>query len=88
MCKGLFCKENNKYFGEISEEEKNYDYHVVVDELTAPIRMNQKVGYVEVVDSDGNIIKEEDVVLKQEVKKAGLFLLFSRILESLSSGIL
>lgn len=82
----VYLKEDVTILSKVGEEQENYDYHVVVDDLKAPIQENQKVGYVEVMDKDGNIIKEEEVQVKKEVKKAGLFLLFSRTLESLTSG--
>lgn len=82
----VYLKEDVTILSKVGEEQENYDYHVVVKDLKAPIQENQKVGYVEVMDKDGNIIKEEEVQVKKEVKKAGLFLLFSRTLESLTSG--
>ena len=82
----VYLKEDITILSKVNEEKDNYDYNVVINELKAPLEKNDVVGYVEVIDSNGNIIKEEDVTIKEKISKATIFQLFSRILEGLTSG--
>lgn len=82
----VYLKDDITILSKVNEEKEKYDYNVVINDLKAPLKKSQKVGYVEVIDSDGNIIKEEDVIVKESVDKANIFNLFGRALEALTSG--
>jgi len=82
----LYLKEDVTILTKVNEEKGKYDYNLVVDEIKAPLSKNQKVGYVEVIDNEGNIINEEDVIIKEKIDKANIFDLFNRVIEALTSG--
>ena len=82
----VYLKNDITMLSKVNEKMGNYSYNVVVNKLKAPIQANTSVGYVEVIDNEGNIVKEEEVIVKDEVKKANIFDLFNRLLASLSSG--
>lgn len=82
----LYLKEDITILNKVNEEKKKYDYNLVVEEIKAPIKKNQKVGYVEVIDNEGNIIKEEDVIIKEKIEKANILDLYGRVIEALTSG--
>ena len=82
----VYLKNNITTLQKQSDEQKKYDYNIIVDNLEAPIKSNEKVGYVEVIDNEGNVIREEDIIIKEEVKKASILDLFGRVVEAISSG--
>lgn len=82
----LYLKEDITILTKAGEEQDNYSYNVVVEDLKAPLKNNQSIGYVEVIDNEGNIIKEEEVIVKEEIEKASIFNLFNRVLEAMTSG--
>ena len=82
----LYLKDDITILKKSGEEKGKYDYNLVLDKIKAPISKNQKVGYVEVIDNEGNIIKEEDVIIKEKIEKANIFDLFIRVIENLTSG--
>lgn len=82
----VYLKDDVTELSKIGEKLENYSYNIVVDDLKAPLKSNQKVGFVEIIDNEGNIVKEEDVIITCDIEKASIFDLFGRILESLTSG--
>lgn len=82
----VYLKNDITILSKADEEKGNYSYNVVVEDIKAPVKKNQKVGYLEVMDNEGNIVKEEEVIVLEDVNKASIFDLFNRVLASLSSG--
>ena len=64
------------------DSDKNYTYNIYVDKLIAPINVSDKVGKIEVLE-DGNVIKNIDITVKEDVKKANIFELYFRYLKEL-----
>ena len=58
-------------------EEKNYTYNIKVDPIKAPVKVGQKVGYLEII-SDGQVLKKINITVKEDVKKANLWDLYKR----------
>lgn len=82
----LYLKDEVTILNKVNEEEKNYNYNLIVDEIKAPVEANSKVGYVEIMDQDGNIIKEADVIILEEVKKANVLDLFKKVIKIFTCG--
>ena len=66
-------------------EEKNYTYNIKVDKVKAPVKVGDRVGYLEVI-SDGNILKKVGITVSEDVKKANLWDLYKRNLNKLLIG--
>jgi D-alanyl-D-alanine carboxypeptidase (penicillin-binding protein 5/6) len=82
----IYLKDNVTILSKINDEKGTYDYNIVIEKENAPIESNEKVGYVEVIDNEGNIIKEQDLIVKEEIKKANIWDLFKKTLSTISSG--
>ncbi len=82
----VYLKDDITMLSKINENQGEYNYNVIVNELKAPLSKNQSIGRVEVIDNEGNIVKEEDVIVKEDIEKANVFDLFNRIVAALSSG--
>ena len=66
-------------------EEKNYTYNIKVNPIKAPVKIGQKIGYLEVI-SDGVVLKKIDITVKENVKKANLWDLYKRNLNRVLVG--
>ena len=64
------------------DSDKNYTYNVNVNKLVAPINVSDKVGTIEVLE-DGSVIKNIDITVKEDVKKANIFELYFRYLKEI-----
>lgn len=83
----LHLKEDVTMLHKVDEEERKYDYHLLLEKIEVPSSKNSKVGSIEIMDEEGNIIKEADVVIKEDVKKASFLTLYKRVLKIFTSGI-
>ena len=66
-------------------DEKNYTYNIKVAPIKAPVKVGDKIGYLEVI-SDGKILKKIDITVKEDVKKANLWDLYKRNLNRVLIG--
>lgn len=53
--------------------KKIYKYEVKINSVKAPVKIGDKVGIVKIVDEEGTLVKEADVTVTQNIKKANLF---------------
>ncbi len=83
----LYVENDVTILSKVTDVKTNYDFHLVVDTLKAPIQNQEVVGKLEVMDQEGNIVKAVDVMVKKEIKKATLWTLFNRLFSGITSGI-
>jgi len=65
-----------------TDGDKEYSYNVHVDNLEAPIKKGDKIGTIEILESN-NIIKEVDLTVDEDIEKANIFDLYFRYLKEL-----
>ena len=61
-------------------ETNNYSYNVNLDKVKAPIKVGDKIGTLDVI-SNGKVIKNIDITVKEDVIKANIFDLIKRNLK-------
>lgn len=61
-------------------ETNNYSYNVNLDKVKAPIKAGDKIGTLDVI-SNGKVIKNIDITVKEDVIKANIFDLIKRNLK-------
>lgn len=66
-------------------EENNYNYNIKVDSITAPIKLGQKVGNLEVL-INGRPLKKIDIIASENLPKANLWDLYKRNLKTFLVG--
>jgi len=66
-------------------EEKNYTYNIKVEPIKAPVKVGQNVGYLEII-SDGKVLKTVNITVTEDVKKANLWDLYKRNLNTFLIG--
>lgn len=82
----LYIEQDVTILSKVTDDKEEFTYSLVTDDLKAPIPAGEVVGSLEVVDKNGNIVKEVDVVVKDEIKKASILDLFTRVFNTITSG--
>ncbi len=85
---GVYLKDDVTLLNKVTEESQNYSYNLIINEINAPVKALEKVGYVEVIDTNGNVIKEADVVVKEDIEKASIIDLFKKVFKGITSGLM
>ena len=71
---------------EISTNKKEYTYNIKTNKIVAPVKKGDVVGSVEIKDSDGLIVREEELTIKEDVKKINFIKLFLKNFKILING--
>ena len=69
-----------------TDKVEDYKFNLKVDKIKAPVKPGDIVGSAEIIDSNGNIIDEVDVTVKNEIKKANLLDYLLRNIKVACSG--
>ncbi|MBE6158786.1 MAG: D-alanyl-D-alanine carboxypeptidase [Firmicutes bacterium] len=83
----LSIKEDINEVEEINSDNKKYTFKIKKDVVKAPISKGTKVGSVEIIDSDNNIIREEDLIIGKDINKISFMKLLFKNLRVLLTGI-
>lgn len=82
----VYLKDNASVLLGVTENPKEYSFNIKVDTIKAPIKKDTIVGTAEIIDNEGNIIAEEDVIIKEDIKKAGFLDYLKRNLKTITGG--
>lgn len=66
-------------------DTKKYTYNIVTKDIKAPIKIGEKVGYLEIIE-EGKTISKHDITVTESVKKANLWDLYKRNLNNILIG--
>ena len=69
-------------------EDKKYSYNIETYKIVAPVKVNDVVGTIEIVDNSGKIISKNDLIIRESVDKHNFFSLFGEIFKKIISGYL
>lgn len=83
----VYLKEDITMLSKITDSEETFTYNLVAKEKSAPLKQGEKVGYLEVIDSKGNIVSEVDVVTNEDIEKASFLDLVGRTFKIATGGI-
>jgi len=68
-------------------EEKEYSYQKEINTLKAPLKSGDVVGKLKVIDNNNILVKEVDLVVKEDINKNNFFTLFYDFFRSIVVGI-
>lgn len=71
---------------EISSNKKNYSFNIKTNKVKAPLKQGDVVGTVEIKDEEGLIVREEQLTVKEDIKKINLIKLFINNFKILING--
>ncbi len=80
----IILKENATNLENINEEKK-YTYNILTKPVKAPIKKGDIVGTLEIIES-GKVISKFDITVKEDVKKANIWDLYKRNLNTILIG--
>ena len=79
----VYLKEDTTEILSVTEKPSNYTFNIKIDKIIAPVI----VGTTEIIDNEGNIIKEADIIVKIDVEKAGFLDYLKQSFKFITSGI-
>ena len=82
----VYLKEDATELLGITEKAKDYSFNIKVKEIKAPIKNGSVVGIAEVIDNEGNIIKEAEIIVKEDIVKANFWDYLKKNLKTITSG--
>ncbi len=82
----IYLKEDATEILELNEKPKDYSFNIKVDAIKAPINKNTVVGKAEVINNEGSIIDEIDVIIKENIEKANFWNHLKRNLKTITNG--
>lgn len=83
----VYLKEDATEILSVTEKPTNYTFNIKVDKITAPVKSGTIIGTSEIIDNEGNIIDEVEVIVKEDIKKAGFFDYLKQSFRFITSGI-
>ena len=83
----VYLKEDATEILNVTEKPSDYTFNIKVDKITAPIKSGTIVGTAEIIDSNGNIIDEAEIIVKEDIEKAGFFDYLKQSFKFITSGI-
>lgn len=82
----VYLKDNASVLLGVTENPKEYSFNIKVDTIKAPIKKDAIVGTAEIIDNEGNIIAEKDVIIKEDIKKASFLDYLKRNSKTITGG--
>lgn len=80
----FYLKDDVKLITKKGNDKVDYKYEIKLDKKEAPLRKGEKVGTLIYKTEEGN--KNYDLIIKEDIKKAGYFKLFYNNFKDLISG--
>ncbi len=82
----VYLKEDVTEVLGVSEKTSDYSFNIKVDKIKAPLKKDTVVGLAEVLDSDGNIIKEVEIIIHEDLESADFWNYLKKNLKLITSG--
>lgn len=70
----------------ISEQSQDYTFNILIDEVKAPIKKGDVIGTAQILDTDGNVVTNVDLTVKEDILKANFWDYIKRNLKISLSG--
>ena len=83
----VYLKEDATEILSVTERTSDYTFNLKVDKIEAPVKSGTIVGTAEIIDSNGNIIDEVEIIVKEDIEKAGFFDYLKQSFKFITSGI-
>lgn len=82
----VYLKDSASILLGVTEAPKEYSFNIKVDKIKAPLKKDTIVGTAEIIDNEGNIIAEKDIIIKEDIAKAGFFDYLKRNFKIITGG--
>ncbi len=68
----VYLKEDATKLQKVTENNLEYTFDITINSIKAPLKENEVIGKVDIIDSDNNKVDTLDIIVKEEIKKANL----------------
>lgn len=82
----VYLKEDATELLGVTEKAGEYSFQIKVDKIVAPINKNTVIGIADMIDNEGNVVKEIELIVKEDIKKASFWDYFKRNLKIITGG--
>lgn len=82
----VYLKEDVTELLGVMEKPQNYSFNIKVDKIKAPVNKDEIVGMAEVIDSNGNIVREVELVVREDVVKANFWDYLKKNVKIITAG--
>ena len=82
----VYLKENATEILGLTEKVGEYSVNIKANKIIAPLSKNSIVGTAEIINNEGNIINEIDIIIKEDLRKASFFDYLKRNLKTITAG--
>ena len=83
----VYLREDATEILNITKKASDYSFNIKVDKLIAPIKGGTIVGSAEIIDDEGNILDEVDIIVKEDIERASFLDYLKQGLKFITSGI-
>ena len=83
----VYLKEDAMEILSVTEKPSDYSFNIKVDKIISPVKAGTVVGTAEIIDNNGNIIKEVEIIVKEDIESAGFFDYLKQSFKFITSGI-
>ena len=83
----VYLKEDLTEILSVTQKPNDYSFNIKVDKIISPIKAGNVVGTAEIIDNNGNIIDEVEIIVKEDIVKAGFFDYLKQSFKFITSGI-
>ena len=83
----VYLSEDATEILSITKKASDYSFNIKVDKLIAPIKGGTIVGSAEIIDDEGNILDEVDIIVKEDIERASFLDYLKQGLKFITSGI-
>ncbi len=82
----VIVKKEISEIQEKNDNENNYTYNIKLNKISAPVKNQDVVGTIEVMDNEGLIIREEELTIKENIEKINFFEILLKNFKTLLIG--
>ena len=83
----VYLKEDATEILSVTEKPSDYSFNIKVDKIISPVKAGTVVGTAEIIDNNGNIVKEVEILVKEDIEKACFFDYLKQSFKFITSGI-
>ena len=83
----VYLKEDATEILSVTEKRADYTFNIKIDKIEAPVKAGTVVGTTEIIDNNGNVIKEVEIIVKEDIEMAGFFDYLKQSFKFITSGI-
>ena len=83
----VYLKEDATEILSVTEKPSDYSFNIKVDKIISPVKAGTVVGTAEIINNNGNIIKEVEIIVKEDIESAGFFDYLKQSFKFITSGI-